>query len=129
MASHAGEIETARMLWTAAYENTQDKMIRANALAHLQALRVDEDITALEKAVAQYQEKYSTLPQNMVALESSGIVRSLPLDPTGRTYKLMPDGRIEVRVPDALPFIEKGLPPDYRPGRPNLEKFEQQELR
>jgi hypothetical protein len=124
MAGHAGETETARMLWTAAYQNTEEKQIKANAIAHLRALRVDEDVTALEKAVAAYQGKNGKLPPSIAALEISGSIERPPLDPTGRTYKLMPDGRIEVRVPEALPFIEKGLPPGYKPGPPKLDDLE-----
>jgi hypothetical protein len=33
----------------------------------------------------------------------------------------MPEGQIEVRDPDHLPFIEKGLPPGYVP--PKVPKF------
>ena len=124
MAGHAGQTETARMLWTAAYQNTEETQIKANAIAHLRALRVDDDVTALEKAVAAYKEKTGKLPPSMAALEIGGFIARLPLDPTGRTYKLMPDGRIEVRVPEALPFIEKGLPPGYKPGPPKLDGFE-----
>ena len=118
MASHAGEIETARMLWTAAYENTEDKQIKANALAHLTALRVDEDVTYLEKAVAIYRERNGRLPTTLGALEIAGIIPGVPLDPRGLTYLLMPNGKIEVRTPDDLPFIEKGLPPDYHSATP-----------
>ena len=48
MAQHAGEFDTARMIWSATYQNTQDKQIRANAIEHLRALRVDEDVTRLQ---------------------------------------------------------------------------------
>src|SRR5229473_3276714 len=48
MAQHAGEFDTARMLWTATYETSQDSLIRQNALEHLRALRVDEDVTNLQ---------------------------------------------------------------------------------
>src|ERR1700731_1747345 len=47
MAQHAGEFETARMLWFTAYQTTKDTDIRENAVEHLQALRVDEDVTQL----------------------------------------------------------------------------------
>ena len=35
MAQHAGEYQTARMLWSATYESTQDKQIKENAIEHL----------------------------------------------------------------------------------------------
>jgi hypothetical protein len=37
------------------------------------------------------------------------------VDPDGHPYKLMPDGRIEVRNPDDFPFIRKGMPLGYTP--------------
>jgi len=35
----------------------------------------------------------------------------IPVDPDGHPYKLSPEGRVEVRVPDDFPFATKGLPP------------------
>jgi hypothetical protein len=39
------------------------------------------------------------------------LLQGIPLDPTGRPYKLTPSGRIEVEAPDEIPFLEKGAPP------------------
>ncbi|MGA8154532.1 MAG: hypothetical protein WB952_26545 [Terriglobales bacterium] len=113
MAQHGGEIEMARMMWTTAYQSTKDRSIQANALAHLRALRVDEDVTELEKRVASYQRATSHLPSSFYDLQSAGLLRAMPVDPLGHTYKLMPDGTVEVRDPDDLPFIDKGTPPGY----------------
>jgi hypothetical protein len=43
------------------------------------------------------------------------MLRGTPRDPLGQTYKLMPDGRVELRNPDDFPFIEKGMPTGYEP--------------
>ena len=115
MAQHAGELETARMLWVATYQTTEDRQIRANALSHLRALRVDEDVTMIEKAVAQYGQKTGHLPPGISALVGAGILPGIPIDPDGHPYRLMPDGHIEVRQPDDFAFIQKGLPPGYKP--------------
>jgi tetratricopeptide (TPR) repeat protein len=120
MAQHAGEIETARMLWQATYATTKEQMIRDNAIAHLRALKVDEDITGLEKLVAGYREKTGRLPSSMNALIGAGLLRGAPVDPDGKPYKLMPDGRIELRNPEDFSFVEKGLPPGYVPGPPKF---------
>ena len=120
MAQHAGEIETARMLWQATYATTYDDMIRQNATAHLRALQVDEDITVLEKMVAQYRQQTGVLPSSFNVLIGAGILRGVPVDPDGKPYKLLADGRIELRNPDDFPFVEKGLPPGYKPGPPKL---------
>jgi tetratricopeptide (TPR) repeat protein len=115
MAQHAGEIQTARMLWQATYATTKDDMIRQNAIAHLRALQVDENITELEKMVAQYRQQTGMPPSSFGALIGAGILRGVPLDPNGKPYKLLADGRIELRDPDDFPFVVKGLPPGYKP--------------
>lgn len=120
MAQHAGEIRMARMLWQATYATTHDDLIRKNAAAHLRALQVDQDITELEKVVAQYRQRTGVLPSSFNVLIGAGILRGVPVDPDGKPYKLLADGRIELRNPDDFPFAEKGLPPGYQSGLPKL---------
>ncbi len=111
MAQHGGEISTARFLWEHIYESTHDKMIRENAVHHLVALRVDEEVGYLQDLVRQYQENTGKQPANWFQMISAGYLRRLPLDPLGKPYKLMPDERVEVQDPESLPFITRGLPP------------------
>ncbi len=115
MAEHAGDLETARMLWTTTYQTSRDPNVRANAAAHLRALQVDEDVANLEMLVSRYREKNGHLPGSFSDLVAAGILPGIPVDPLGHTYKLTLDGRVEVRVPDDLPFIQKGAPPGYAP--------------
>jgi tetratricopeptide (TPR) repeat protein len=121
MAEHAGDRQMARMMWSTTYQTTKDKTVRANAAAHLRALQVDEDVTNLEALSARYQQQTGRFPSSFSELESANLVRGTPIDPLGHPYKLTPDGRVEVRVPDDLPFIEKGMPPGYVP--PQAPKF------
>ena len=115
MAEHAGDLQMARMMWSTTYQTAQDKAIRANAAAHLRALQVDEDVINLEALVDRYREQTGRFPTRFSDLEMAGMLRGITTDPIGHPYKLMPDGRVEVRVPDDLPFIEKGTPPGYVP--------------
>ena len=115
MAEHAGDIQTARMLWTTMYQSTQDRSIRANAAAHLRALQVDEDVLVLERLVNIYRGKTGRLPESFSTLQAAGLLRGNPADPLGHPYRLTPDGHVFVRNPDALPFIKKGMPPGYVP--------------
>ncbi len=121
MAEHAGDIATARLMWRTAYQTTPDSSVRANATAHLRALQVDEDVIALEKLTAIYQKNTGHFPSTFSELQAAGMLRGTPLDPLGIPYKLVADGRIEVRDPDKLPFIEKGTSPGYVP--PRVPKF------
>jgi tetratricopeptide (TPR) repeat protein len=115
MAQHAGEYETARMLWSATYQTTQDKQIKDNAVEHLRALRVDEDVKHLQEAVTRFGERTGRLPASMAELAGAKGLIGTPVDPDGHPYKLTPEGRIEIRVPDDFPFATRGLPPGYQP--------------
>jgi tetratricopeptide (TPR) repeat protein len=113
MAEHAGSIETARLMWVTTYQTTHDRSVKSNAVAHLNALQVDQDVTTLETLVSRYREKNGHLPESFSDLLAANMLGTIPVDPLGHTYKLMPDGQVEVRVPDDLPFIEKGTPIGY----------------
>ena len=115
MAQHAGEFQTARMLWSATFQTTKDKQIKANAWEHLRALRVDEDVTVLQDGVTRFGERTGRLPVSLAELLASMKLDQIPTDPDGHPYKMTPQGRIEVRVPDDFPFATKGLPPGYKP--------------
>jgi hypothetical protein len=114
MAQHAGEVQTAEMLWQP-YLSSQDKDIRANAEAHLRALKVDQDVDSLEKTVAAYQQKMGSLPASFAEIVRAGLLPGFPLDPLGAPYALSSDGHVVVQDPDNLPFLDKGLPPGYEP--------------
>ena len=115
MAQHAGEYETARMLWSATYQTAQDAQIKENAVEHLHALRVDEDVEHLQQAVTRFGERTGRLPASMAELVAGEGLAGVPVDPDGHAYKLTPEGRVEIRVPDDFPFASKGLPPGYKP--------------
>jgi tetratricopeptide (TPR) repeat protein len=117
MAEHAGNIQTARLMWVTTLQTTRDPNVKSNAVAHLNALQVNEDVATLERLVAGYRAKTGHLPQSFSDLEAADLLRGTPTDPLGHPYKLMPDGRVEVRVPDDLPFLEKGTPIGYIPPR------------
>jgi tetratricopeptide (TPR) repeat protein len=115
MAQHAGEFETARMLWSATHESSQDPLIRQNALEHLRALKVDEDVSLLEAAVTRFGEMTGRLPSSFAELAAAESLRGIPVDPDGRPYRFTPEGRFLVQQPDDFPFATKGLPPGYHP--------------
>jgi tetratricopeptide (TPR) repeat protein len=124
MAQHAGDTQMARALWTTTYQTSQERQVRGNAVAHLRALQVADDVTALEDLVSRYRVAKGQLPVSFAELVAARILRGIPLDPTGRPYKLTATGRVEVAVPDDMPFLEKGAPPGYTPPRPkDLEKL------
>jgi hypothetical protein len=119
MAMHAGDFTTARMLWSATYETAREATIRQNAVEHLRAIQVDEDVTHLEALVAEFAQRDGRAP-NMAELVAAAHLKGVPVDPDGDAYKITPDGRVLVETPDDFPFITKGLPPGYKPGPPKF---------
>lgn len=120
MAEHASDYSTARMLWTATYESSNQSIIRQNALEHLRGIKVDEDVTHLEDAVTRFEQANRRPPSTMWELAAAEHLTGLPIDPDGVPYALTPDGQVRVANPDNFPFITKGLPPDYKPKPPRF---------
>lgn len=114
MAQHGGDIATARYLWLQIYNTTENKSIRANAIKRLQALKVDEDVPLLESELQRYKDVTGRCPASWSELQATGW-RGPMLDPVGIPYRITDDCRIEVRDPDQLPFITRGLPPGTAP--------------
>ncbi len=115
MAEHTGDYSTARMLWSATFETSQDSHIRLNAIAHLRSLQVDEDVTNLQAAVTRFGERAGRLPSSMEELTAAEHLPGIPIDPDGKPYELSPEGRILVQNPDNFIFVTKGTPPGYKP--------------
>lgn len=120
MAEHAEDFETARMLWTATYQSSNETNIRQNALEHLRSIQVDQDVTNLQQAVARFNVSNGRLPTNMWELASAEHLPGVPVDPDGNPYDLTLDGRVQVQHPDNFPFVTKGLPPGYKPAPPKF---------
>jgi len=120
MAMHAGDFSTSRMLWSATYESSQEANIRQNAIEHLRALRVDEDVTNLQALVTQFGTRTGRLPSSISEIVAAEHLRGIPVDPDGHAYKLSADGHVLVENPDDFPFITLGTPPGYKPGPPKF---------
>jgi tetratricopeptide (TPR) repeat protein len=121
MAENGGDLETARMLWTATYQTSHDKNIRANAAAHLRAVQVDEEVPQLERLIDTYRQRTGHLPNSFFEMIRAGFLRGIPVDPLGNAYQLTTDGHVLLNDPDSVPFAQKGLPLGYvRPARPKI---------
>lgn len=115
MAEHAGDLATARMLWTATYETARERNVRQNALEHLRCIQTDEDVARLQAAVTRFGERAGRLPATTAELAAAEHLSGIPADPDGNPYRLTPEGRIELQKPEDFPFATKGLPPGYKP--------------
>lgn len=120
MAQHAEDFQTARLLWSAAYQSTKEADIRQNALEHLRAIQVDEDVTNLQNAVTRFVQTNGRIPTNLWEIAAAEHLQGIPVDPDGNPYELSVDGEVLVSKPDDFPFITKGTPPGYKPGLPKF---------
>jgi tetratricopeptide (TPR) repeat protein len=109
MRQRSGDINTARYLWTQILQNTDDKLIKDNAIKHLASLRVDEDVSRLEQVVSDYIAKTGSAPTSWRDLIAARYLRGVPRDPTSTPYVLK-DGKVEVEDASPFPFIERGRP-------------------
>jgi tetratricopeptide (TPR) repeat protein len=114
-AQHGGEVRTAQMLWSSVFETTKDKNIRENALWHLRALKVAQDVAALEDLLQTYRQSTGRFPSSFQELVRVRLLRQIPVDPKGNEYELDAGGHVFIGDPEDFPFVEKGLPPGYVP--------------
>jgi tetratricopeptide (TPR) repeat protein len=122
MAQHAGEFETARTLWMATYQSSQDKLVQQNAVEHLRALKVDEDVTNLRAAVTRFGQGAGRVPNSMSELAAVEKWPGIPADPDGNPYTMDHDGHILLKHPEDFSFATQGLPPGFKP----IAKFHDQ---
>jgi tetratricopeptide (TPR) repeat protein len=115
MAEHAGDLSTARMLWSATFQTSREPDIRQNALEHLRSIQVDEDVTKLQDAVTRFGERTGHLPGSMAELAAAERLPGIPVDPDGNPYVLTAAGQVLVQNPENFDFITQGLPPGYKP--------------
>jgi len=110
MHAQAGDISTARYLWSRIYEETDDKNIKQNAFMRLASLKVDEEVPQLESAISQYQQRTDRWPASWREMISAGFLKSPPIDPAGEMYLLKPEGRVQVANPKLFRFARHGRP-------------------
>lgn len=107
MAENADETSTAITLWQGVYQTSHDKMVRDNALKHLESLQAYVDIMELDRRVQAYREKTGTSPKSWSDLVRAGLLRGIPADPSGVPYTLNPGGSVWVQDSNAFPYLNQ----------------------
>jgi hypothetical protein len=120
MAEHAQDFNTARILWSAAYESSQESNIRQNAIEHLRSIQVDEDVTNLQNTVTRFVEANGRIPTSLWEVVNAEHLSGIRVDPDGNPYELSLDGQVLVANPDDFLFITKGMPEGYKRGAPRF---------
>jgi hypothetical protein len=80
-------------------------VLRSNALQHVVALRIEQEIPQLEQLLRTFHERTGRYPTNFEEMVAAGWLRSVPLDPTGQAYRITPEGRVEPQT--ARAYVRK----------------------
>jgi tetratricopeptide (TPR) repeat protein len=124
MLQRAGDIQTARILWTRMYEGTDDAAVKKNALIRLVALRVEDDINHLQAFTESYKQRFGAYPATWSQLIAAGFLGGIPADPSRTPYVLKPDGKVVVTDANKFPFITKGFPEGQQPAESITQESE-----
>ncbi len=108
MAENAADVTIAITLWKGVYDMTKEDSVRDNALKHIASLQADALMEELDRRIESYRERTGAFPSRWSDLERAGLLRGIPLDPSGAPFKLMPDGSVQVEDPARFPFLGEG---------------------
>jgi len=107
MAEKADDPANAMYLWKTIYETTHDANIKDTAVKHLVSLQADMEMDEIERRTHAYYERFGKFPEQWPDLVRAGLLRGVPLDPKGNTYRLRLDGTVRVEDPKQFPFLER----------------------
>lgn len=96
IAEQGGSDQLSLALWSEVYESSQDSRVRANALKHLAALKAHGNIEQLQNLVAQYRQRFGEYPSSFNEMVAAGVLRSIPVDPSGAPYILDDEGQVQL---------------------------------
>jgi hypothetical protein len=88
--AQGGDRETARSLWRFLHDSAETPQQRDNAAIHLRQIDAMDQIDALRRVVAAFEERTGRYPQSWAELISEGFLTTAPVDPTGAPYVLDP---------------------------------------
>jgi tetratricopeptide (TPR) repeat protein len=93
VAAKGGDVQTARFLWSEVYRHADTDAVRRTAEVHLELLDALDQIERLNGLLALYRQKEGHQAKSFNDLYASGLLRGLPVDPTGAPYVIGLDGR------------------------------------
>ena len=93
VAAKGGEIGTSLLLWSQVYETAGNDQIRKSAMDHLAALKAYEDLQSISRLLNLYQKNAGRPARSLKELVDAGLLRGIPVDPSGALYSVGPDGK------------------------------------
>jgi len=91
--AQGGDRQTARGLWQMLHDTAETPQQRDNAAIHMMQLDALDQLDALRRVAARFEERTGRYPQSWAELVSAGLLTMTPVDPTGAPYVLDPASR------------------------------------
>jgi hypothetical protein len=111
--TRGGAVETARALWQRQYQESGRADLKANAKNHLDSIQVHEDLWTLEFFIERYKQRTGKAPLEYQDLVRTGLLRSLPLDPSGVPYSYDEENALpQLSIRTQVRYV--AVPYDYR---------------
>jgi len=83
-----GDRRSSRLMWEAIRESAEIDWLRNDADRQLAQLQALDEIDALNAAIDRYRERTGTAPSGWADLVKEGMLRGMPIDPSGTAYAL-----------------------------------------
>jgi tetratricopeptide (TPR) repeat protein len=96
VSAEGGAIQTSRLLWSEIYRQADNDQIRQRAREQLAALKAQEDLQNLDRLLTEFQERQGHPAASLQELVVAGLLRGIPVDPSGAPYRIGADGRAKL---------------------------------
>ncbi len=93
VAAEGGETKTSHLLWSELAQSAANDQIRRTAELHLAVLDTQEALRRLDVLIGVYREKERKAPRSFQDLVVAGLLRGIPLDPSGERFVIGADGK------------------------------------
>ena len=108
--AEGGDQLAARALWTRMAQTGEQEWMRQTARTRLQQLDAEGVVGQLQPIVNSFYDKANRFPTGWDEMIRAGLVRGVPLDPTGVPYTLDPvSGAVDVAKDSSLYPLRRGL--------------------
>jgi len=110
--AEGGDQVAARVLWTQLAQTAEQDWMRRTARTRLQQLDAQAVIEQLQPLVNRFYDVSNRFPTGWDEVARAGLVRGVPLDPTGVPYALDPvSGAVDVSKDSSIFPLARGLGP------------------
>ena len=110
-----GDRQSSRLMWQAILQSAEVDFQRKDAEHRLLQFRALDEIDALQRAVDDYARRTGTRPTEWTALARAGVLRGIPIDPTGEPYLLTSEGKVRLSNASTLGPLPDESTSDARP--------------